>query len=100
MHRVFNNRESRWVDGIAPECAPRCHLNPVTGCPSRIRHLARLGALGPYHIRADPQPSLPAKPLSRGGIPLGETEKYRGLDGRGVTMCEEFPPPEECDPVL
>ena len=58
------------------------------------------GALGPYHICAYPQPSLPAKPLSRGGIPLGETEKYRGLDSCGITVCEEFPPPEECDPVL
>ena len=63
-------------------------------------HSDRLGALGPYHIRTYPRPSLPAKPLSRGGIPLGETEKYRGLDGRGVAVCEEFPPPEECDPVL
>ena len=59
-----------------------------------------VGALGPYHIRTYPRPSLPAKPLSRGGIPLGETEKYRGLDSHGVTVCEEFPPPEECDPVL
>ena len=52
-----------------------------------------MGALGPYHIHMYPWPSLPAKPLSRGGIPLGETEKYRGLDGRGITVCEEFPPP-------
>ena len=45
-----------------------------------------------------PQPSLPTKPLSRGGIPLGKTEKYRGLDSHGVTMCEEFPPPRGVRP--